>query len=461
MAIIYKVFRTPLNNYVYDRNTNQIIRISKNDYKELNSQFPDKTVLKKFQKRGFLLEDELKGIEHPDTKLVNHMLDKKMEYLLLQVTQECNLRCQYCVYGGSYENRTHSSLNMDTELSRRAICYYIERTTEMDELTLGFYGGEPLLRMELIKDCVAYIKHLVPDKVITFTLTTNGTLLTLDKAKYLYENNFNIVISLDGSKEEHDKNRVFKNSNLGSFDVIMNNLKEIKEFLPDFLENISFNTVLNHNCNFSCVKDYYNTNEIVKDAYSVFNLVETNNAHSACEYSQRFLVEYKYEQFLLFMYMIGKSDRKYLLNSQLINLEFYRDFWRLLKESGNIDSKYHHNGPCIPGSRRLFVSVTGDFYPCERVPEEEITKIGNINEGINKSLCKNMLNIGKITEKACMKCWALRICDQCVAKAVENNTLSQRKKLSCCPESQSIALDKLKVVSMLNEFEVNIEEVME
>lgn len=461
MAIIYKVFRTPLNNYVYDRNTNQIIRISKNDYNALNSQNPDKSVIRKFQKRGFLLEDKLKGIEHPDTKIVNHMLEKKMEYLLLQVTQECNLRCQYCVYGGSYENRTHSSLNMDTELSHRAIRYYIERTAEMDELTLGFYGGEPLLRMELIKDCVDYIKHLVPDKVITFTLTTNGTLLTLDKAKYLYEKNFNIVISLDGSKEEHDKNRVFKNSNLGSFEIIMKNLKEIKDFLPDFMKNISFNTVLNHNCNFSCVKDYYNTNEIVKDAYSVFNLVETNNAHSVNEYSQRFLIEYKYEQFLLFMYIIGKSDKKYLLNSQLINLEFYRDFWRILKESGNIDNKYHHNGPCIPGSRRLFVSVTGNFYPCERVPEEEITKIGNINEGINKSLCEKMLNIGKITEKECMKCWALRICDQCVAKAVENNTLSQRKKLSCCPESQSIALDKLKVVSMLNEFGVNIEEVME
>ena len=461
MSIIFKVFRTPLHNYVYDRNTNQILRISDNDYQALNCQEPDSSVIKKFQKRGFLLEDRLEEIEHPDTKITDHLLNKKMEYLLLQVTQECNLRCQYCVYGGTYENRTHSNLNMSAELSKRAIRYYVERTTEMDELTLGFYGGEPLLRMDLIKECVAYIRQLVPDKIITFTLTTNGTLLSIENARYLYENGFNIVISLDGSKEDHDKNRVFKNSNVGSFDVIMNNLRKIKELLPDFMDNISFNTVLNHNSNFSCVKDYYNSNEIVKDAYSVFNLVETNNAHFASEFSQRFLIEYKYEQFLLFMYMLGKCDKKYLLSSQLINIVFYRDFWRLLKESGNIDRKCHHNGPCVPGSRRLFVSVTGNFYPCEKVPEEEVTRIGNINDGVNKEICTKMLNIGKITENACKKCWALRICDQCIAKAVEANKISQNKKLSCCSESRSIALDKLKVVSMFNEFGVNIEEVIE
>lgn len=461
MSIIYKAFRTPLYSYVYDRNTNRILRINEEDYKELNSRNPNAKVLKKFQKRGFLLEDKLKEIEHPDTKIVEHILDKKMEYLLLQVTQECNLRCSYCVYGGKYENRVHTNLDMSLELAQKAICYYVDRTTELDELTLGFYGGEPLLKMDLIKHCVIFIKTLVPDKKITFTLTTNGTLLTYENAKYLYENGFNVVISLDGSRDEHNRNRIFKNSNVGSFDVIMNNLKMIKEQLPDFMKNISFNTVLNHNSNFSCVKDYYNTNEIVKDAYSVFNLVEENNAKENGEFNKQFLIEYKYEQFLLFMYILGKCDKRYLLGAQLTNIVFYRDFWRILKESGSIGKKCHHNGPCIPGGRRLFVSVTGDFYPCEKVPEEEITRIGSIDEGIDKEICKKMLNIGKLSEDCCKQCWALRVCDQCVAKTIENNMFSQSKKLACCQESKSVALDKLKVMSMFNEFGVNIEEVNE
>ncbi|MFQ9516235.1 MAG: Cys-rich peptide radical SAM maturase CcpM [Eubacterium sp.] len=461
MSIIYKVFRTPLHNYLYDRNTNKILRISEADYKSLSEKEADKDVIRKFQKRGFLLEDKLEGIEHPNTKILHHILENRMEYLLLQVTQECNLRCSYCVYGGNYENRKHSNRDMTFDLARRAIQYYVKRSSEMEELTLGFYGGEPLLNMKLITKCVDYIKQLVPDKPINFTLTTNGTLLTLDTARYLYENGFDIVISLDGAKEDHDKNRVFKDSGKGTFNVIMRHMKTIKDNLPEFMSKISFNTVLNYNCNFSCVKDYYNTNEVVKDAYSVFNLVETTNTYSESEFSKRFLIEYKYEQFLLFMYMLSKCEKKYLLHSQLINMIYYRDFFRMVKESGTIDSKWHHNGPCVPGARRLFVSVTGEFYPCEKVPEEKVTQIGDIDRGIDEMACEKILNIGKITEKNCESCWALRICDQCVAKAIDKNSISREKKLCCCPESRSIALDKLKVVSMLNEFGVSLEEVIE
>ena len=142
MSIIYKVFRTPLHNYLYDRNTNKILRISEADYKNLSEIEVDKDVFRKFQKRGFLLEDKLEEIEHPNTKILHHILENRMEYLLLQVTQECNLRCSYCVYGGNYENRIHSNRNMTFDLARRAIQYYVKRSSEMEELTLGFYGGE-------------------------------------------------------------------------------------------------------------------------------------------------------------------------------------------------------------------------------------------------------------------------------------------------------------------------------
>lgn len=91
----------------------------------------------------------------------------------------------------------------------------------------------------------------------------------------------------------------------------------IKEYFPEFLKDISFNTVLNYNCDFSCVKSYYNTNEIVKDANSMFNLVEENGARNIKKYSSKFVVEYRYEQFLLFMYMLKKVNAEVLSHSQL------------------------------------------------------------------------------------------------------------------------------------------------
>ena len=188
MSICYKTFKTPLAYYVYDRHTNKILKITKEDYEKINSKRADDTFWKKFQNKGYLLENRVEEIEHPDTAMLSHTLNEKMEYLLLQVTQECNLRCHYCVYGGNYETRVHSDLNMDISLAEKAIDYYLEHSSQAAELMVGFYGGEPLLKMDLIKHCVSYIKAKATDKVVKFTVTTNGTLLTIERAQYLKTN---------------------------------------------------------------------------------------------------------------------------------------------------------------------------------------------------------------------------------------------------------------------------------
>lgn len=458
MSICYKTFKTPLAYYVYDRHTNKILKITKEDYEKINSKRADDTFWKKFQNKGYLLENRVEEIEHPDTAMLSHTLNEKMEYLLLQVTQECNLRCHYCVYGGNYETRVHSDLNMDISLAEKAIDYYLEHSSQAAELMVGFYGGEPLLKMDLIKHCVSYIKAKATDKVVKFTVTTNGTLLTIERAQYFSENNFHIVISLDGSKEDHDKNRIFRDSGKGTFDVIMRNMQRIRATIPEFLQEISFNTVLNYNCDFSCVKDYYNTNGLVRDSNYMFNLVEESGNDTQEKFSQKFIVEFRYEQFLLFRYMLGKAGRELLSTSQLNNIEYYKEIFALMKDSDSLGRKGHHGGPCIPGGRRLFVSATGEFYPCERVPEEPVMQIGDIEHGIDIKSCERILNVGKVSEEACKNCWALRLCDQCASKCVENGEMSKCKKLCQCTKSKENALDKLMVISMLKEFNYDFEE---
>jgi len=459
MSIIYKTFSTPVYCYVYDRHTNKVLRISEDEYSCLNNPGEMKqAVISKFQKKGYLLDHNVTCIEHPLCNFVDHMQKNRLEFLLLQVTQDCNLRCKYCVYSGNYENRTHSLEEMDFDLAKRSIDFFVERTSEVPEITLGFYGGEPMLRMDLIKQCVSYIKSQVPDKKIRFNMTTNGTLLSVNNARYLYENDFSIMISLDGDEESHNINRIFKANGKGSFEVIMRNLKRIRDEIPEFIGNVSFNTVLNHNTDYSCVKDYFNTNEVVQDATYIFNLVDTDHSVSDISFSEEFITAFKYDYFLTLLLMLGKCDRKLVPTTYHRSIVQLQDFYRLVKESSPLPETCHHNGPCVPGARRLFVSATGKFYPCERVPEAKATQIGDIDHGLNLEKSREILNIGNITSESCKNCWALRICDQCVSKAVRNGEISGEAKLCHCAGSRSDALDKLKVICMLNEEKYEFEE---
>ena len=243
--IVFKSFKTPKGFYMYDRNTNKILKVSQEEYEQLKEVeagqrlFEEFAFKEKFQTRGFLKENIVEKIEHPELGLLEHYVNHRVNQLVLQVTQNCNLRCDYCVYSGKYDNRTHSSKIMSWDTAKKAMDYLIIHSDELDEIVIGFYGGEPLLNLELIKECVDYMSTHVEGKKVSYSITTNGTLLTPDIAEYLSKNKFNILISLDGSKKEHDANRKFANGK-GSFDTIMSNLRNIKNHDPEFLHKISF-----------------------------------------------------------------------------------------------------------------------------------------------------------------------------------------------------------------------------
>lgn len=120
MNIIYKTIKTRNRHYVYDRNANRILSIDESDYnklleqeKKIDKEFDD-NFIRKFQEKGFLLENQLEIIENPLTRYSEHILNHYKEQLILQVTQRCNLRCEYCVYSekGEYHNRKHSNNDM-------------------------------------------------------------------------------------------------------------------------------------------------------------------------------------------------------------------------------------------------------------------------------------------------------------------------------------------------------------
>ena len=252
----YFCFSTLKNKYMYVRNINSIVRISEAEYEELQEmekkEMEDSPVINKYIKLGVFLDNPVKIIEHPATDTLEFQANYMCQHLMLQVTQQCNLRCEYCAYSGMYDNRVHSNKRMTFALAKRSIDFFIDHSRESKRVTFGFYGGEPLLEFSLIKQCIEYIENQMEGKEIHYAITTNGTLLNDEIGEYFAKHNISLAISLDGSKKEHDLHRKFRNGK-GSFDVIMNNIKRIKERYPEYGKNIVFVPVVTPNASLAHV----------------------------------------------------------------------------------------------------------------------------------------------------------------------------------------------------------------
>lgn len=281
--IIFKCFQTPKGCYLYDRYSNSVIRVNTEQYDELVkieaglAEPSSSHVINELQEKGICLPGEVEDILHPSTPFLSHLLQHRISDVILQVTQNCNLRCGYCVYGGNYKNRTHSPKTMDFELAKKAIDFGMERSQESSNFVVSFYGGEPLLAFDLIKKCVAYAKENIQGKELHFNMTTNGTLFTTEIMDFLVENNFQLLISLDGDRESHDANRVFK-SGKGSFDLIMQNVRNFKARHPSYVaERVQFNTVINPKTNPSCFDEFFSVSAVFQDTHIMFNEVASSN----------------------------------------------------------------------------------------------------------------------------------------------------------------------------------------
>lgn len=454
---VYKLLKTLNGYFVYDRSMNSIIRLNHNDYDEIveaenNNRFKETNVYKKLRSNGYFKDNILETIEHPCTNFTKHILENHIEQLTLQVTQRCNLRCKYCVYSGIYDdrNRTHGDYDMSLDTAIKAINFYLSKTSESDSYTFGFYGGEPLLKFDLIEKCVNYINDNAKDKNVNYTITTNGTLINNKIITFLAKNNFSIVISMDGSKEDHNINRVFKNGE-GSYDKIISNLKMIKENHPEIFKTIRFNTVLNPNQNFPSLKTYFEEDDLLGNSMVMMQLVD-NKSSDRVLFSDEFYRATAYDRFKLYLYMLNRIEEKNVSKLVLADYFFIKEQYSMISSGYALPNKCHHGGPCIPGAKRLFVNVYEKLYPCERVGENsEVMIIGDLDKGFDYKKVNRLLNVGKLTSTECKKCWALHYCGICCKKADGKDELSREEKLSYCAESKKSAYFQLAEICALKD----------
>lgn len=437
------LFRTCGKCYVYDVCNNVILRITAECYQYMSdilrkghvtiSELRKNELADKLMNEGFLKFQAVGTIKHPMSDKIEDLLNHDLHMLTLQVTQNCNLRCKYCIYSGSYMNRVHNNKRMDFETAKKAIDYYIMHSSQMKKLRFGFYGGEPVLEMELIQACVDYIHEKAFGREIEYNLTTNATMLNEKILDFLVRNRFYLTISLDGPEVIQNKNRIFAGDGRGTFDRVMESVTYITAHYPAYMDYVHFNMVMNPEDGYQAASDFFERDERVA-GYDVTATEQNDvNYKESIKTSEDYYINRAYEQFK----MIYSHFHDIENGSSPLVAGYFIGIKKNIADELKLDSfglkTGHPGGPCVPGLQRLFVSADGKFYPCERVNEtSEIMQIGDVDSGIDVKKAEKLLNVGRVTENACKQCWAFRFCTSCAVYAEDGDRLSAEKRLSRC-----------------------------
>ena len=239
------LFHTPFAAYAYDVGKNNIIRLSEDVYAHLKDSIQGETTspakkvaeqIRELRDMDYLSDKRPSRIRHPMTDYVDYLLDRRLEKITLQITQQCNFRCKYCVYSevDNLKQRAHSDKVMSFELAKQAIDFFCCHSVDSASRNIGFYGGEPMLEFDLLKRIVSYAERKLEGKDLTFNITTNGSLLNEENAKYLQDHHFFVTLSFDGPQEIQDKYRVFPNGS-GTYGVVRRNLSFYQRNFPSYM----------------------------------------------------------------------------------------------------------------------------------------------------------------------------------------------------------------------------------
>lgn len=389
--------------------------------------------------------------------------------MILVVTEKCNIRCKYCVYSGNYDNqREHGHKEMSFEIAKKAIDIFYKnqvRAIQNNSLhlpLLGFYGGEPLLNFQLIKDSVAYAKEVFNGN-IKFLMTTNGTILTDEIADFLIQNNFALSISLNGSETENDRLRVFENG-LGTFQIIKKsiNLLQSKD-MEYFKKNVSFIGCYDWKSDLDGINEFCKHNQENIPELSRLSLV---NDYFSEWYSQ-FSIEEK-DRFITNKTKIGNDVLYKLSNGEKLEpierLLYSGVFMEVLNRSINTSLSsfrppfMRFTGSCIPGTK-LCVHPNGEFHCCEKI--NATRKIGDVYNGIDIDLIAEMLkDYMDVMAPTCSRCPVQRLCPICFTACLDGNGNFTRSQIGDCKNVLKSMQDKFTYVYNALESGVSKDELL-
>ncbi|MDX9694196.1 MAG: radical SAM protein [Bacteroidales bacterium] len=364
-----------------------------------------------FEKFKFLSNagffDNYEIIISPITDDVINKTISETTHIVFEVTEKCNLKCKYCGYGDLYVEKQseNKNIDLDIELAKNIINEVINHTIKsiVPLFSISFYGGEPLIKIDFIKTIVHYCKSKWPSQDFEFRMTTNAILLN-KYMDYLVEENFNLLISLDGN-EKHNQFRTYKN-NKKSFKKVFDNISLLKERYPNYFDKkVEFNSVINTESNTNKVKQFF--------------LKEFNKApHLTQELTYVGLDPEKMKEFnkILNTYTLDVKDTPYYFRRKFIHR--YEDYNELYEKDEKKKKQYFVNHPfatCLPFQVKLFVSATGEIRNCEKIGMSlSLDKLSNEKKEFDsKKITETFRSFQKNSNKVCSSCYNYD-CKDCI-----------------------------------------------
>lgn len=322
--------------------------------------------------------------------------------LCLHVAHTCNLNCSYCFASqGKYHGERAL---MSFEVGKQALDFLIANSGTRRNLEVDFFGGEPLMNFDVVKQLVAYARGLEKEhnKHFRFTLTTNGILIDDDVIDFANREMSNVVLSLDGRKEIHDRFRVDFAGN-GSWDRIVPKFQKLVKAREG--KNYYMRGTFTH-ANPDFLKDIQQMLDLGFTELSMEPVVCAPDDPSALTQEDLPIVMEQYEKLAQLMLQRDKEGRLFTFYHYMIDLT---------------------GGPCIykrisgcgSGTEYMAVTPWGDLYPCHQFVGEEKFKLGDIWNGVdNLQIQQEFANCNVYAHPECRDCWARLYCSGgCAANA--------------------------------------------
>ena len=376
----------------------------------------DEQAVKEIEKE--IAELKSAGLLYTPIKEEQPIKSDLVKALCLHICHDCNLSCKYCFAGkGKYKGKAEY---MSFDVAKLAVDFLIKNSGNRKILEMDFFGGEPLMNLDVVKKTVEYAKSegAKAGKKFLFTLTTNGVLLNGETAEWLNNEMENVVLSLDGRKEVHDGVRQTINGK-GSYEVIIENIKRFVEMRGD--------------------KHYY-----VRGTFTNKNLDFGNDVLA--------LADMGMGQISLEPVVLDSSDELYISKESLPAIrEEYRRLSKVYLDRRNegkpLFNFFHFNidlegGVCLKkrvsacGAGNEYFSVTphGDIYPCHQFASNPAYKMGNVFEGkLDENIRSIFKNSSLYTKEKCKDCFAKYHCSGgCAANNVNfNGDVNKPYEITC------------------------------
>ena len=344
--------------------------------------------------------------------------------LCLHIAHDCNLACKYCfAEEGEYHGRRAL---MSLEVGKKALDFLVANSGKRRNLEVDFFGGEPLMNWQVVKDLVAYGRELekTNDKHFRFTLTTNGVLLNDEVQEFVNKEMDNVVLSLDGRKEVNDRMRPFRNGK-GSYDLIVPKFQKLAESRNQEKYYIR-GTFTRENLDFS--EDLLHFADLGFEQISIEPVVGEDTDPYAIQKEDLPKIFAEYDKLAKIMVDREREGRGFTFFHFMLDLE---------------------GGPCVAkrlsgcgsGTEYLAVTPWGDLYPCHQFVGQEEFLLGNVEEGITKpEIPEEFRGCSVYSKDSCRNCFARFYCSGgCMANSYKfHHTINDTYEVSCEMERRRV-----------------------